>query len=60
MKRKSYKEMFEKQSEIAKKVFDENVKLKEKLRKEMELNELLLEKIGGMENENIKRRIRTS
>lgn len=57
MKRKSYKEMFERQSEIAKKVFDENVKLKEKLRKEMELNELLLEKIGGIENENIKRRI---
>lgn len=61
--KKSYKELYEKQSLIARELYEQNVILKKELNKEKNLNDLLLEKIykvGGNEDEIIKRRIRGS
>ena len=58
MTKEYYKNAFERQADIAKKLYKENLKLKERLKKEKELNDLLIEKIGGTSEKKVyKKRI---
>lgn len=58
MTKEYYKNALERQADIARKLYEENIRLKEKLKKEKELNDLLIEKIGGTNEKKVyKKRI---